>query len=447
MGTSMKKYLTLLALVCVALPAAAFDPLLTHKTAAPKGCIDKDADKEELTLDDLIQISLCNNPALSAGYMGVKASEAGLGQARAQYLPSVNLTGTGNITGTKVEGGNYAQGEPYTGKAEASWLLFDFGGREARTSSTRNYVDAVRYSYDASIQDTVLAVQSAYLNLLAAQESLVSAEASLDTYKQSYQEAEKRYKLGMVSLSDKLQANTRYEQAQLAVVQAENLIKQYRGALAILINLSPDMPIQLKKPVYGEDMIQIANDNVSDLMQTAVKERAELRAQYSTQQAAKKDVTSAKTALLPSISATASAAYNDNWKHSNPYTTNNAAGLLVTMPLFSGFSNTYKIQQASYAYKQQIENTQALTLQVQNEVWRAYQNYKTALRSYEISQTVLESAEENHRVAFRYYELGKGDILTLLSAVAQLADARQNKITAFYDLLLSKANLYRSIGK
>ena len=117
------------------------------------------------------------------------------------------------------------------------------------------------------------------------------------------------------------------------------------------------------------------------------------------------------------------------------------------MPLFSGFSNTYKIQQASYAYKQQIENTQALTLQVQNEVWRAYQNYKTALRSYEISQTVLESAEENHRVAFRYYELGKGDILTLLSAVAQLADARQNKITAFYDLLLSKANLYRSIGK
>ena len=80
-------------------------------------------------------------------------------------------------------------------------------------------------------------------------------------------------------------------------------------------------------------------------------------------------------------------------------------------------------------------------------MWLAYQNYQTAARSYEISQTVLESAEENHRVAFRYYEVGKTDIINLLTAVAQLADARQNKITAFYNLLLSKANLSKSIGE
>lgn len=443
----MKKYITLLALVCVALPAAAFDPLLTHKTAAPKGCIDKDVSAEELTLDDLIQISLCTNPSLSAGYMGVKASEAQLGQARAQYLPSVTLTGAGNITGEKIEHGHYVQGEPYTGKAEASWLLFDFGGREARTSSVRNYVEAMRYSYDASLQEMVLSVQSAYLNLLAAQESLVSAKASLDTYKQSYQEAEKRYKLGMVSLSDKLQARTRYEQAVLAVVQAENLMNQYSGALAILINLPPDTQIKLKEPVFQDDMTQIENDDVGTLMKIALENRPEIRAQESTQNAAKSNVTASKTAMLPTISANAAAAYNDNWKHSSPYLTNNSAGLLVTMPLFTGFSNMYKVQQASYNYYQQVNNTQALKLQVENEVWRAYQNYKTALQSYEISQAVLESAEENHRVAFRYYELGKGDILNLLSAVSQLADARQNKITAFYSLLLSKANLYRSIGK
>lgn len=443
----MKRYMTLLALVCIALPAAAFDPLGTHQVSAPKGCIDKDAAHEELTLDDLIQISLCTNPALSAGYMGVKASEAGLGQARAQYLPSVELKGTGNITGEKMEHGSYVQGEPYTGKAEASWLLFDFGGREARTSSTRHYVEAARNTYDASLNDMVLSVQTAYLNLLAAQESLVSAQASLDTYKQSYQEAEKRYKLGMVSLSDKLQARTRYEQAVLSVVQAENSIKQHSGALAILVNLSPDTPITLKKPVYQDNVVEIENDNVDELMKVALQNRPEIRAQENKQTAAKKEVTASKTTMLPTISATASAAYNDNWKHSSPYLTNNSAGLLVTMPLFTGFSNAYKVQQASYTYRQQVSNTKALKLQVENEVWAAYQNYKTATRSYEISQAVLESAEENHRVAFRYYELGKGDILNLLSAVAQLADARQNKITAFYTLLLSKANLYRSIGK
>ena len=107
----------------------------------------------------------------------------------------------------------------------------------------------------------------------------------------------------------------------------------------------------------------------------------------------------------------------------------------------------YATQQASYNYKQAQIQTQNVTRQIENDVWSSYQNYKTAVHSYEISQTVLESAEENHRVAFRYYEVGKTDIISLLTAVAQLADARQNKITAFYSLLLSKANLARSIGK
>ncbi len=443
----MKKYITLVALVCLSLPAAAFDPLGAHKIRAPQGCIDKDIQKQELTLDDFVQIVLCTNPSLSASYMGVKASESGLGMSRSEYLPMVNVTATGNITGEKIEHGNYVQGEPYAAKAEASWLLFDFGGREARVNSARAYVEAARYGYDASVQQMVLTVQTAYLNLLASQESLVSSQASLETYKHSYEEAEKRYKLGMVSLSDKLQAKTRYEQAVLQVVLAENQIKQNKGALAVLVNLPPDSDVQLAKPVYTEDTISIENDDVKHLMETALENRPEMRAQERVQAAAKSDVTVTKTSILPRISANAAVAYSDNWKHSSPYLTNNSAGLLVTMPLFAGFSNAYQIQQASYAYEQQQHNTESLKLQIENEVWQAYQNYKTAMRSYEISETVLESAEENHRVAFRYYELGKGDILNLLSAVAQLADARQNKINAFYSVLLSKSNLYRSIGK
>lgn len=443
----MKKYIFILAACCMALPCAALDPLGAYSVRPPEGCIDKDVATEELELADLIQISLCTNPSLSAQYMGVKASEAAVGASRSQYLPSVTLTGVGNITGERLEHQDYVQGEPYSGKAEASWLLFDFGGRGARIDATKAYFKAADFSYNAALQELVLNVQTAYLNLLAAQESWVSAKASLKSYKQSYDEAQKRYKLGMVSLSDKLQARTRYEQAILTVVQAENQINQYKGSLAVLLNLSPDTEIKLVKPSYDKKFIQIETDDVKELMNTALAQRPEIKSAQSSESAQKANLYSAKTNGLPSISATASVAYNDNWKHSNPYATNNAAGLMLSWPLFTGFSNMYGIQQASYNYKQAKLSTDGLKRQVENEVWSAYQNYKTAVRSYEISQTILESAEENHRVAFRYYEVGKGDILNLLSAVAQLADARQNKITAFYGVLLSKASLYRSIGK
>ena len=443
----MKKHLLIALLIGVSLPAVAFDPLSVYQVQPPKGCVDKDVTKDELSLPDLIQVSVCTNPSLAAQYMGVKATESQLGASRSEYLPTIVLTGNANIAGERVEHGNYTQSEPYTGKAQASWLLFDFGGRSARNTATLAYLEAANFGYDASLQELVLSVQTAYLNLLAAQESLISAKASLETYKQSYNEAQKRYKLGMVSLSDNLQAKTRYEEALLAVVQAENGVQQYAGALAVLLNLAPNTPLKVEQPHFDKKHTTIETDDINKLFEQALANRPEIRAQQSTERAAQANLTSAKTNMLPSISATAAASYNDNWKHSALYKTDNSAGLAVTWPLFTGFANSYATQAASYTYKQQQENTRNIKLQVQNEVWSRYQHYKTALRSYEISQTVLESAEENERVAFRYYKVGKGDILNLLTAVAQLADARQNKITAFYNLLLSKANLYRSIGK
>lgn len=445
----MKKYILFSLLGMIALPCTALDPLFTSSVQPPTGCIDKNITNDELALADLVQIGICTNPSLSAQYMGVKATEANLGVGRSQYLPTVTVTGAAGVNGYRVEShGDYVQSEPYTGKAEANWLLFDFGGRESRVGALRAYADAANYNYNAAVKDLMLSVQTAYLNLLAAQETLVSAKASLDSYEQSYNEAQKRYKLGMVSLSDKLQAQTRYEQALLAVVLAEDEVKQSSGQLAVLLNLSPSTPLKLQKPQFDQSVTSIENDDVEQLMKDALANRPELRAQESVQKAAKSNVTAAKTSMLPSISATASAAINDtSWKHDSLYERNNTVGLAASMPLFTGFSNFYKVKSASWLYQQEIANTQNMRLAIQNEVWHNYQNYKTAVRSYEISQTVLDSAEENHRVAFRYYQVGKADILTLLDAVARLADARQNKISAFYSLLLSKASLYKSIGK
>ena len=445
----MKKYI-LLAACCLAItPLWALDPLFVNAVQPPKGCIDKDITNEELSLQDLLQISICTNPSLSAQYMGVKAAEARLGTGRAEYLPTITVTGNANITGDRLEGqDHYVQTEPYAAAAKAEWLLFDFGGRESRSSSLKAYFEAANYSYNAALHDLMLSVQTAYLNLLAAQESLVSAKASLDTYKQSYDEAQKRYKLGMVSLSDKLQAKTRYEQAVLSVVLAENKVKQFSGSLAVLLNLTPTTSLRMISPQFEKDSTEIETDDVNVLLKEALANRPELRAQESNEKAAKANLQTARSSIFPSISANAATTLNDtSWKHDTLYKRNNTAGLAVIWPLFTGFSTMYQVQSASNEYKQVQRTTEGLRLAIQNEVWSNYQNYKTAVRAYEISKTVLESAEENHRVAFRYYEVGKTDIISLLSAVAQLANARQNKITAFYDLLLSKANLYRSIGK
>ena len=84
---------------------------------------------------------------------------------------------------------------------------------------------------------------------------------------------------------------------------------------------------------------------------------------------------------------------------------------------------------------------------IQKEVFNAYQDYTTAVSSYKVNQEVLKSAKESERVTFVSYQAGKESILNLLTAQAQLADARQGLAVSFYGVLTAKAKLYRAIGQ
>jgi len=161
----------------------------------------------------------------------------------------------------------------------------------------------------------------------------------------------------------------------------------------------------------------------------------------------KKSITSARAGALPALSATASGTYSDNWKHSYPYNLDGTVGLKLNWPLFSGLSTQYQIDQAKFLHEQSQKNLDSQKLAVLNEVWSYYQNYKTAVKAYQISKQILATAEENSKVAFRYYEVGKVDILNLLTANSRLAEAKQGVVNAFYGLLINKAELYKAVGR
>ena len=62
-----------------------------------------------------------------------------------------------------------------------------------------------------------------------------SARANEAMYKKSYDEASRKYEVGMAALNDKLQTQTSYEQSKLKVIEMENAVKQYEGDLATIL--------------------------------------------------------------------------------------------------------------------------------------------------------------------------------------------------------------------
>ena len=443
----MKFKLLICALIFSGTPVLALDPFSVYTQNAPENCVDADVTKE-LDLPTLIQIGICNNPALNRDYISVKAQEAALGSTKADYLTTIEATGSASQSVSKAEGGKREDTSPYSGNIGLRWLIYDFGARGATTDQMQAYLDSESFQYNATLHNTVLAINQAYFDYLSNGEVLKSAQETMKSYKKSFEETSKRYKLGMAALSDKLLAQTTYKKSELKVIEAENTLKKSGATLATLLNLPTDTEFKLSLPPKDKDITQISMDmTVQQMMEEALKLRPELKSAESQEQAAKYAIDIAKAGHYPSLSANASAGYNDYWKGNDPYRMNGSVGLSLSVPLFNGFKTTYNVAKARYQYAAAQQSTVETQDSVKKEVFNAYQDYQTAVSSYKVNKEVLESAKESERVSFKSYQAGKESILNLLTAQAELASARQGVATSFYDVLIAKANLYRAIGQ
>ncbi len=436
-------------LLCGATNVQAIDIFNVYTHKAPEGCLDKDLNnKKEVSLIDLIKIGICNNPELSINYMSLKGSEANLGAAKSEYFPSIDLNAGIGKNNLKQQGEHSYEESPYDVNLGLSLLLYDFGGRTARVDSFKSYLAEAGFNYNSALQDLILSINTSYFKLLGAKEDLKSAKANEAMYKKSYDEASRKYEVGMAALNDKLQTQTSYEQSKLKVIEMENAVKQYEGDLATILNLPPQTTFRLKLPPTDRDLTALdKKDTLDKMIEIASKERDEIKAQEMLVNAANSSLQELRASRYGAFNLSAQSGYNNNWKPERSYNRDNSISLNYQVPLFTGFETSYKISAAKYKREQERYALDQIKNEIKNEVWGAYHDYQTSIKSYEVSKKVLKSAEENERVAFTSYEIGQTDIINLLTAESQLADARDALVNAFYTVLINKATLYRAIGR
>lgn len=440
---------TMLCFVFYTQSISAIEASNIYIAQSPANCLDKNiVAKQEVSLIDLIKIGICHNPQLQADYMAVRENEANLGSAKSEYFPQINLSAGANKNTAKRQGEHSLESDPYNVNLGLSMLLYDFGGRSARIESFKAYLAQAGFSYNAALQDLILSVHTSYFKLLGAKEDLKSAKANEAMYKKSFDEASRRYEVGLAALNDKLQTQTSYEQSKLRVIEMENAVKQYEGDLATILHLPPQTSFKLKQPPKDRDLTALsADDTLDKMIDIAAHERDEVKTREMSVNAANASLKELRAERYGSFSISADSGYNNSWKSEHAYNRDSSVGINYRLPLFTGFDTSYKIAAAKYKREQERYLLEETRNQIKNEVWGAYHDYVTALKSYEVSKKVLKSAEENEKVAFKSYEVGKSDIINLLTAESQLADARDSLVVAFYTVLINKATLYRSIGR
>ena len=406
-----------------------------------------DAASKKLTMADVVNLALCNNPQTKYLYTSALQKAASLGEAKASYLPTVDLNASVSQSDRNVINHNEldSNSSNLSGALSLNWLLYDFGGRSANTEIVRQALVSALHTRSDTLQNLIFDVAQAYYRLFAAQEGYENSQATVEAAKSAYDAASKRYELGLAALSDKLQAETSYSQAQLTAAEAEEALSLAKGKLSVLLNYPPQKSFLLEPEPYTLENMTI-DDNVENLLNVALEKRADILAKKADLKQALINVDYEKAQNLPSFSVSAGLDAADDLTRGGHKDYASRVGLSMSVPLFTGFKNQYRVTRARYAAEQKRAELKELENTVQTDVWETFQTFQTAKKTHEISLTLLKSAQQSANVALGAYKAGKGNILNVLDAQSKLAEARTSKSRSFYLLLISKSNLIRSMG-
>jgi len=416
------------------------------RSPAGAGICNNQVEGQSLTLADVIQISLCNNPQTRVAWAAARTAAAQLGVSQSSLLPTLSLNGalahTAAATGTV-----HSVSNRQSVSLSLSYLLYDFGGREAGIDNARALLTAANASSDATLQAVFLSAAQAYFSLISARASEEANRVSEASARENLAAAEARYRAGTVTPADHLQAKTALSQATLALIRAEGTVRNAIGTLANVMGEEPSMALSLAAPSMTRPDID-QEQNVGQLIADAQRNRPDLVAAEARIVAAQASIASARATGMPQLTLDASTGESRTGAAGggSATTRNGTIGLNLSVPIFTGFNTAYRTRAAEFQLENNMASRDQIARQVSLQVWQAYQNLRTEGQALRASEDLLNSARASEALSLGRYREGAGNILDLLTTQSAMASARQQHVSALYNWHTARFTLAQAIG-
>jgi outer membrane protein TolC len=199
--------------------ARAFNQVLRRPLDTPVDEIPDSLLRFELALteEQAVANALARREELPQAGAGIGAAEAGVRQATASFLPSVNLALDYGFQGNDL---SFSRDNDFAmASVVVSWNLFNGGGDLARRQSAQLEADRLRLRR-TELEDLVrLDVRQAYEAAVVARDAITTAEARLAAAQRTFQLVRRRYEEGLATQVEFVDARTSFTNADLNRVQ------------------------------------------------------------------------------------------------------------------------------------------------------------------------------------------------------------------------------------
>ncbi|HLK64278.1 MAG TPA: TolC family protein [Bryobacteraceae bacterium] len=415
----------------------------------------------QYSLAELIDIGERNHPTTRATWERAKQQAKLLGIEKSEYFPVLAATALFADQRTAQPFPKPLSPVGYSvvdlpliqPQIELQYLIFDFGGRQARVDAAKAEALAAAARFIKTNQDVAFAISNAYYYLVTAQERLQAATDTLRTAKTTQDAAEARLANGRATLPDVLNARAETAQASFDLEQADGDEKIARVTLseAIGVEPSPDLAID------GQGSGPLPNAlalTIDQLIERAFANRPDLMAQMQAIRRADDEIRNVSSAYKPKVTLSANVAQAEVWPsevrppaqlgHINTPTW--AAAVNVEWTVFDGGARRNRKEIAESGKREAIDELRDKRDQVQREVWSSYIAFRTALRQEDAAVALLSAAGTSYSASLDAYNYGVKNLVDVVTAEKQLALARLSSVSARSRVLAEAVRLESVTG-
>ncbi len=410
--------------------------------------------KHTYSLAELIDIAEHNNPRTRIVWERAKQRAEQLGIEKSAYFPV--LAGLATFADQRIiepfpkplapRGYTMVEVPLVQPEVTLNYLLFDFGKREAKVDAATAGKLAAGAGFIQANQQVAFSVAGGYYKLITAEERLQAAQETLKTAQTTQDAAENQLNNGRATLPDVLNARAQAAQAAFDLESADGDEKIARVALteSIGVEPSPDIRIEGQKNTVLPDALTLSID---ELIERALAGRPDLAAQVAEIRAADDEVRAARAEYLPKITLSGSAAQTSVWPTTDYGELGPAseptwsAALGIEWRIFDGGARKNELAIARSKSREARSELTEIKDQTTREVWTAYIALRTALKKEQAAVALLDSASSSYAASLDAYRYGVRNLIDVVNAENQLAQARLSSVSARSQLLLEAVDL------
>lgn len=401
------------------------------------------------TLPDLVDIAERTNPETRVVWERAKEKAAALGVSRSALFPTIAAVAAASVNQYSLFFGKFYHEDTtlFPASLHLSYTVLDFGARRAEIDLAKANLLAADFTFNDTHRRIIFQVTEAYYRLQDAMSQEDAAQATLTDARTVQEAIEARLANGLATLPDVLEARAARAQAQYELASIQGLVETARGALATVMGVSPAVVFRVQN-VSNASIPETIVEPVETIMARAVAQRPDLLALAARVRATDAEVSQTRAAWYPALSV------SGDWGHTNaigqekgdPTVAHSAiypyqAQIKLSWNVFDGGARQGESARAASERREAQAQMAASRDQIENEIWTAYADLKTARSQQQAADALLQAADQSYAASMEAFQAGVRTFIDVTSAQRDLARARTAQVTARVRLLESIADL------